>query len=178
MKKEDIVKILKERFEENTHYHTDVLWEDVEKRFTDKALESLIKMEVSGGEPDLVRVDKELDQYVYFETFKETPENRGSITYDQKSEDIRLKAKMPTQGNAITLCENMNTELLNEEDYFYLQSLDDFDLKTSVWLLTDDEVRSKGGAIFGDKRYGRTFIYHNGAQSFYKSRGFRSKLAL
>lgn len=165
---------LKMRFLNNMHLHKDVDWKDVEPKI-DKILKTIEAMEDLGGEPDLIKLNDEL---YYVDTVKETHEDRGNITYDQKAEDSRAKAKLPIKGNAKTIVENMGAELLSEADYLQLQELDDFDLKTSVWLETPESIREKGGAIFGDKRYGRAFIYHNGAQSFYKVRGFRSKVKL
>lgn len=176
MTNEKLIEILEERFQANMHLHENIKWEDVVVRLNDQVLESLMLMELSMGEPDVVKYDEVNDKYVFFDTVKESPDERGSITYDQEAENIRLKKNMPTKGNAVTLAKVSNTNLLDEDDYFFLQSLADFDLKRSVWLKTPDSVREKGGALFGDKRYGRVFIYHNGADSFYKSRGFRSKL--
>lgn len=170
--------VLKERFHTNSEYHEGVEWAEVEKRLTDDNLRVLLKMELSKGEPDVVYYDTVSDKIVFFDTVKEVPEERGHITYDQASEDIRLKKGMPTKGNAVTRVKEMGTELLTETDYIFLQTLGDFDLKTSVWLYTYEEIRDLGGAIFGDKKYNRTFVYHNGAQSFYKTRGFRSKFSI
>lgn len=174
MTKTEILERLELRFNEYPQYHEGIVWEDVEKVLTKQHIESLINMEEALGEPNVVKEDE--DYYYFFDTLQETPEERGNITYDQASEDARKKEKLPIKGNAQTLALNSKTELLNEDDYLYLQSLDDFDLKTSVWLQTPEDVRKKGGALFGDKRYGRAFIYHNGAKSFYKVRGYRTKL--
>ncbi len=175
MDKSKLKEVLKERFKENMHLHEDVKWEDVENKLTDDILETLLAMEEAQGEPDVIVYKGSL---YFFETLKETPVERGNITYDQKGEDSRAKEKLPIRGNAKSIVAAQKSELLTFEEYFYLQSLDDFDLKTSVWLETPEDVREKGGALFGDKRYGRAFCYHNGAKSFYKVRGYRSKVKL
>lgn len=174
MNKDTILTLLEERFTENEAYHPETDWSIVKETLSEKDIETLIKMEEKQGAPALVREDDEA--YYFFDTFSEVPEIRGNVTYDQAGEDARKKENLPIKGNAKTLAEEMGSELLNEEDYFYLQSLNDFDLKTSVWIETPEAVRKKGGALFGDKRYGRAFIYHNGAKSFYKVRGYRTKL--
>lgn len=175
MTKNEMIQILKERFTESMHLHEDVLWEDVNDLLTDDKVNVMIKMEEAGGDINIVRLNGQLH---VVDTVKETTEERSSITYDQAAQDSRAKEKLPIKGNAVSIAQERGVELLNETDYFELQQLDDFDLKTSVWLLTPDDVRKKGGALFGDKRYGRAFIYHNGAKSFYKVRGYRTKLKL
>ena len=175
MDKNKILEILEERFKENMHLHKDIEWEDVETLLSDSHIKTLSQMEEAQGEPDVIKLHGEL---YYVDTVKETVEERGNITYDQKAQDSRAKQKLPIRGNAKTIVEEMGAELLTEEEYHELQKLDDFDLKTSVWLETPEDVRKAGGALFGDKRYGRSFIYHNGAQSFYKVRGYRSKIKL
>lgn len=169
----NLLEILENRFKENSDLHEGVNWQDVLARLDDEKLAVINNMEEFGGEPDLIVFN---DTFMYVDTVVESVEERTNITYDQAAQDSRAKQKLPIKGNAVTICENIGTTLLSEEEYLYLQSLKDFDLKTSVWLKTDENVRKKGGAIFGDKRYGKAFIYHNGAQSFYKVRGFRSKL--
>lgn len=168
-----LLEILKNRFNTNDDLHKDIAWSDVLSRLDNDKLNVINKMEDFGGEPDLI-VYK--GKYMYVDTVVESDETRTNITYDQAAQDSRAKDKLPIKGNAVSICDNLGSELLLEAEYIYLQSLSDFDLKTSVWLKTEDSVRKKGGAIFGDKRYGRAFIYHNGAKSFYKVRGFRSKI--
>ncbi len=173
MDKSKLLEVLENRFNDNSDLHKDITWSDVLARLDDKKLKIINNMEEFGGEPDLIVYE---GNYMYVDTVKESDESRTNITYDQAAQDSRAKQKLPIKGNAISICENLGTTLLSEAEYLYLQSLADFDLKTSVWLKTEESVREKGGAIFGDKRYGRAFIYHNGAQSFYKVRGFRSKI--
>lgn len=174
-----LINILKERFEQNRERHQDIEWSVVERRLTDTPdkLNSLNAMEVTGGEPDVVRYDEQADAYLFFDCSPETPE-RHSICYDQAGEDERTKKGIYPGGNAIELAKQMGIEVLDEEKYRYLQSLGEFDTKTSSWLKTPDSIRKLGGAIFGDRRYGHVFIYHNGAQSFYSGRGFRGVLSV
>jgi hypothetical protein len=133
-------------------------------------------MEESGGEPNLIAYDPLSGSFTFCDCSAESPKGRRSLCYD----DIALHSRKENkpQGSALAMAAQMGVELLSEEDYFELQRLGDFDLKTSTWLLTPDAQRKAGGAIFGDKRYGRTFIYHNGAESYYAARGFRSKLKI
>ena len=170
----ELLHTLKVRFEKNMKYHPNLEWEAVEQKLLDnpKKLTSLFLMEQSQGEPDVVGYEN--DEYIFVDTSYESPAGRRNLCYDQKALDDR-KANKP-KDSAIAQAEAMGIKLLNEEEYFYLQSLDDFDYKTSSWILTEDKTRALGGALFGDKRYDRTFIYHNGAQSYYASRGFRGIL--
>jgi len=135
-----------------------------------------MQMEASGGEPNLFSYDPITDTCIFFDFSAESPKERRSLCYD----DVALNARKENKpkGSAMAMADEMCVELLSEADYFELQQLGDFDLKTSSWLLTAEAQRKAGGAIFGDKRYGRTFIYHNGAESYYASRGFRAKLEI
>jgi len=174
--KEEFIQILKKRFEDNSKRHTDIKWEDVLKKIINNPikLESLIEMEKTGGEVDVVKFNKETDEYIFFDCSKETPLLRRSLCYDQESLESRKSFK-PID-SAVGMADKMGIKILNEEEYKYLQSLGEFDLKTSSWLSTDNEIRRNGGAIFGDRRYDRVFIYHNGAESYYSGRGFRGSL--
>lgn len=171
-----ILEILKERFENNKHRHLELNWENIEERLTDEKLIVLAKMEETGGEPDVVGYDKEKGQYLFFDCSKETPSGRKNTCYDREGEEKRIKKNIFPSGNVIDMAKEIGIEVLDEEQYFYLQSLEEFDCKTSSWIKTEDKLRKLGGAIFGDCRYKRTFIYHNGADSFYGARGFRGLL--
>lgn len=174
--KEQLISILKKRFEKNMERHQDVRWQQVETRLSTEAekLWSLEMMEQSGGEPDVIGIDPNSGQVLFFDCAPETPKDRRSLCYDRAALDSRKQFK--PANSIIDMAEEMGVQVLNEQDYHTLQSLGSFDQKTSSWLLTPDNVRKLGGAIFGDKRFGRVFIYHNGAESYYAARGFRAKL--
>lgn len=174
--KEALITILHKRFEKNMHRHKGIQWEEVLNRLeaNPNKIWSLNEMELSGGEPDVVYYDKKQKEYHFYDCSKETPKGRRSLCYDKQGWNER-KEHRPA-GNAIDMAKDMGVELINEEQYFYLQSLESFDLKTSSWLLTAPELRSLGGAIFGDCRFNRVFIYHNTAASYYGVRGFRTIL--
>lgn len=178
MEFKELLEILKSRFEENMIRHQGLEWEKVQVKLLanpDK-LKSLNEMEKTGGEPDVVGYDEATGDYIFYDCVKESPEGRRNCCYDQKGEDMRTKKGIFPSGNAIEMAAAMGIELLTEGEYRDLQKLDSFDLKTSSWLKTPDEIRKLGGAIFGDRRYDHVFKYHNGAQSFYSSRGFRGSL--
>lgn len=171
-----ILDILQKRFEENTQRHPNIKWKDVEKKLLDQPskLWSLSQMEDSDGEPDVVFFDSKSKEFHFYDCSKETPKARVSLCFDKEAWTSRKENK--PKGNAMDLAKEMGTEILDEEEYFYLQSLEPFDLKTSSWLKTPTEIRKLGGAIFGDRRFNRVFIYHNTAISYYGVRGFRTKL--
>ena len=178
MEYKELLDILKARFEDNMIRHKDMKWEKILNRLegNNEKLKSLLEMERTGGEPDVVNFDESTGEYIFYDCAKESPIGRRNCCYDRKGQDERIKKGIFPDGNAIEMAADMGIEVLDEEQYRYLQSIDDFDLKTSTWLKTPDEIRKLGGAIFGDKRYNNVFIYHNGAQSFYSSRGFRGLL--
>ncbi len=169
--KNKILEILKQRFESNMSRHKDIKWEDVEKRLLNNIdkLSTLNEMEKTGGEPDVVKYEN--GEYVYFDCSKETPSERRNVCYDRASLESRKNFK--PSNSALDMANEIGIELLDEEQYKYLQGLGEFDLKTSSWLKSPDEIRKLDGAIFGDRRYNRVFIYHNGAESYYGVRGFR-----
>ena len=169
----ELLKILKNGFESNLNRHPNIKWEDVLSKLLDNSikLEALYNMEETGGEPDVVL--EENGSYIFYDCAKESPKRR-SLCYDREA--LESRKKFPPQNNVIDVAKEMGIYILNEDEYRYLQTLGDFDLKTSSWLKTPNEVRTLGGALFGDKRYERTFIYHNGADSYYESRGFRGSL--
>lgn len=167
----DYSELIEKIRERNSTLATEEVIQRISK--SEKALSILNKMEESGGEPCVVKVSPD-GEVVIFDCFKETPKVRASLCYDEKALNDR-KANKP-RSSVEKEVENIGSELLNEDDYLFLQTLGDFDLKTSCWIKTPSEIREKGGAIFGDKMFGRTFIYHNGADSYYAVRGFRTKI--
>lgn len=166
--------ILKERFEKNMQRHPNIKWEDVEVKLTPEKLNLLKGMEDTGGEPDVVKYDRETNEYIFFDCSVESPIGRRNVCYDHIALEARKKFK--PGDSALNMAKTMGIEMLNEGEYMYLQTLGEFDKKTSTWLLTPDEIRKWGGAIFADRRYNHVFIYHNGADSYYASRGFRGSL--
>jgi len=168
--------LVQERFHAHASWHPELTWNEVERRVLahPTAVNALRAMEETGGEPCVVGTGEE--GILIADGAVESPAGRRSLCYDQAAWDAR-KANRPT-GNALTLAEQMGVRLMTEAEYFRLQALRPVDLKTSSWLATPPEVRAKGGAIFGDHRFGRTFIYHNGADSYYAARGFRSVLVI
>src|SRR5690606_1123748 len=174
--KEDILKILKERFEKNRNRHRDLVWEEIQSKLEkhpDK-LWSVSEMERTEGEPDVIRFDKNSGQFLFVDCSPESPKGRRSICYDQAALEARKEHK--PKNSAMEMAKELGIEILNETDYRELQELGEFDLKTSSWVLTPEEIRKKGGAIFCDRRYGKVFTYHNGADSYYAARGFRGKI--
>ena len=169
---EKLLEILEQRFEKNRARHKNLKWRDVESRLkTGNALKILAAMEETGGEPDAIGIDKPSGSIIYCDCSPESPSGRRSLCYDKQAFDSRKQHK--PLGDAVEIAQKIGIEILSEEQYKMLQELGPFDQKTSSWLRTPAEVRNKGGALFGDFRYGRTFIYHNGAQSYYAARGFR-----
>lgn len=174
MTNDECIKILEERFITHMYRHENIEWVDVVARLNEDALSSLIKMEETGGEPDVVAFDE--GAYIFVDCVQETPVERRNTTYDLKGEEARNKKGIFPKGNVMSMALAMGIELLDESMYRYLQSVEEVDLKTSSWIKTPDSIHDLGGAIFGDRRYNHVFIYHNGAQSFYSSRGFRGML--
>ncbi len=174
--RDEIIGILKTRFEKNMKRHKGIDWSKVQARLEAKPekLWSLNEMEITGGEPDVVDHDKKTGEYVFFDCSAESPKGRRSICYDMEGLESRKEFK--PKNNAIDMAADMGIEMLSEEQYRELQKLGNFDMKTSSWLKTPPEIRKLGGAIFGDFRYGQVFVYHNGAQSYYGARAFRGLL--
>jgi hypothetical protein len=168
-----LIETLDARFEENPPRHEGVAWEEVRQRLeTDPdKLAVLAEMERTGGEPDVVSRNPGSGELTFFDCAAESPAGRRSLCYDEEALASRKKHK--PEGSAVGLAETMGATLLDEVQYRKLQALGPCDEKTSSWLLTPTEVRERGGAIFGDLRYGRVFVYHNGAESYYAARGFR-----
>lgn len=175
---EDLLRILKARFEKNMNRHKGIEWVKVQAKLeadTEK-LWSLNEMERTGGEPDVVGQDKATGGYVFYDCSAETPVGRRNVCYDREGQEAREKRGVHPKGNAIDMAAAMGIELLTEEHYRELQKLGTFDTKTSSWVKTPAEIRRLGGALFGDRRYGRVFVYHNSAPSFYSVRAFRGSL--
>ncbi len=173
-----LLDILKQRFEQNMHRHKDLNWADIEDRLQQQPekLWSLHQMEETGGEPDIIVLDAKSQEIFFYDCTVETPKGRRSLCYDRAALDARKEHK--PANNAVDVAEAMGIELLTEEQYKQLQLFGHFDLKTSSWVKTPEDVRALGGAIFCDSRYGRVFTYHNGAQSYYATRGFRGRLKI
>lgn len=172
-----LLKILKARFEKNMYLHGDLSWEDVEKRLiaNPEALWSINEMELTYGEPDLVILG-DMDEMYYYDTVSESPKGRRSLCYDDEALNSRKENK--PKGSAIGVANEMGVEILDESEYRTLQELFSFDLKTSSWTKTPEKIRELGGSIFCDRRFDTVFTYHNGAESYYSSRGFRGKVKI
>lgn len=175
---EELLNTLKVRFEKNMNRHKGINWAKIEARLKanpDK-LWSLYKMEETGGEPDVTGYDKSKDEYIFSDCSAESPKGRRSVCYDQEALNSRKEHK--PKNSAVGMANELGIELLTEEQYRELQQYGRFDTKTSSWLKTPSEIRKLGGAIFGDFRYGKVFVYHNGAESYYGARGFRGWLSV
>lgn len=172
----ELVSLLKTRFEKNAKRHPKLTWADVQSRLEahPEKMRSLHDMEKTGGEPDVVGRDQKTGAVIFVDCSPETPKGRTSVCYDREGLESRKEHK--PANNAMDMAAAMGIELLSEEQYHDLQKLGEFDTKTSSWIKTPDELRKLGGAIFGDRRFGRVFIYHNGAQSYYGARAFRGML--
>lgn len=172
-----MIKILKERFEKNMNRHPDIAWDQVEARLRDnpEVLEKLRKMEETGGQPDVIGTD-ENGKFIFCDCSPETPAGRRSLCYDDEA--LRKRTKNPPASSAMHQAKEMSIELLDEEMYSKLQELGQFDLKTSSWIATPEEFRKLGGALFAERRYGRVFFFHNGADSYYSVRGWRGFVCL
>ena len=175
---ETILEILEKRFNENKHRHESLHWKNIQEKLVANSakLKILTQMEETGGEPDVVDFNENSGEYLFVDCSVESPKERRSFCYDKNALDKRKENK--PKNNALDAAKAIGIELLNEEEYRHLQTLGNFDNKTSSWLKTPDNIRKLGGAIFGDFRYGTVFIYHNGADSYYAARGFRGKLSV
>ncbi len=171
-----ILNSLKTRFEKNMNRHKEIKWDKVQLKLeaNPEKLWSLNEMERTGGEPDVVGYDKKTDEYIFYDCSAESPSGRRSLCYDREALASRKENK--PKDNVLDVAASMGIELLTEEQYRELQKLGKFDLKTSSWVKTPDEIRKLGGAIFCDRRYNNVFTYHNGADSYYAARGFRGAL--
>ncbi|MFD2743827.1 MULTISPECIES: DUF4256 domain-containing protein [Sphingobacterium] len=175
--KEKLFEGLEKRFRDNVQRHIDLKWDDVLKKLesvSDNALYALHAMENTQGEPDVIGTDDKTGEFIFCDCAAESPVGRRSLCYDQDALDSRKQNK--PADNAVEAARKMGIELLDEEAYHRLQTVGNFDTKTSSWLRTPHELRKLGGALFGDYRFGRVFIYHNGAESYYSARGFRGQV--
>lgn len=174
----ELLDILKTRFEENMYRHEKVLWADVLERLdkNPEKLWPLYQMEKTGGEPDMVVMDLEKDEIYFYDCSVESPIGRRSLCYDEQALEDRKKNK--PKGSAMGMAKEMGVDIISEEEYRKLQGIFPFDKKTSSWVKTPDSIRKLGGSIFCDNRYETVFTYHNGADSYYSSRGFRGVLKI
>ncbi|MEI6764637.1 MAG: DUF4256 domain-containing protein [Bacteroidota bacterium] len=172
----ELISVLKIRFEKNMLRHKGMGWSEVYSRLQANAEKcwSLSEMERTGGEPDVVGHDNKTGEYIFYDCSAESPKGRRSICYDREGLESRKEHK--PEHNAIDMAASMGIELLTEEQYRELQKLGDYDTKTSSWVATPAGIRKRGGALFCDRRYGHVFVYHNGAESYYGVRGFRGLL--
>jgi len=174
--REELFKVLKSRFEKNMSRHKGIEWDKLHAKLegnTNK-LWSLNEMERTGGEPDVIGIDSNSGEYIFYDCSDESPKDRRSICYDREAHESRKENK--PKNNAADLAAEMGIEILNEEEYRELQKLGSFDTRTSSWVKTPAGIRKLGGAVFCDRRYNHVFIYHNGAESYYAARGFRGSL--
>jgi hypothetical protein len=176
--REELLRALKARFEENMYRHKGLEWAKVQAKLeaNPEKLWSLNEMERTGGEPDVVGHDKKTGEYIFIDWSAESPKGRRNVCYDREGQEEREKHGVHPEGNVIDMAAAMGIELLTEEQYRELQKLGEFDTKTSSWVKTPSDIRRLGGAIFADRRYGHVFVYHNSAPSFYGVRGFRGSL--
>lgn len=172
----ELLSALKARFEKNGNRHKGLEWAKVQAKLetNSEKLWSLSEMERTGGEPDVVGHDKKTDEYVFYDCSAESPKDRRSLCYDREALDTRKENK--PKGSAMEMATAMGIELLTEGQYRELQTLGDFDTKTSSWVKTPPDIRKLGGALFCDRRYNTVFVYHNGAESYYAARAFRGSL--
>jgi hypothetical protein len=174
--REELLKALKVRFEKNMNRHKGLEWTKVQAKLEagSEKLWSLHEMERTGGEPDVVSHDKKTGEYIFYDCSAETPKGRRSVCYDREALESRKEHK--PENNVMDMAAAMGIELLTEEEYRELQKLGEFDAKTSSWVKTPSDIRKLGGALFCDRRYGKVFLCHNGAESYYAARGFRGWL--
>lgn len=178
VQREELLNLLKDRFEKHMHRHEDLKWVDVQAKLdatkTGEKLWSLNEMERTGGEPDVVGFDKETNEYIFYDCSAESPKGRRSLCYDLEA--LKARKEHKPKNSAIDVATAMGIELLTEEQYRELQKLGEFDTTTSSWVQTPANIRKLGGALFCDRRYDHVFTYHNGADSYYAARGFRGLL--
>ncbi len=174
--REELLRALKARFEENMNRHKGLEWAKVRAKLeaSPEKLWSLNEMERTGGEPDVVDYDKKTGEYFFYDCSAESPKGRRNVCYDREALESRKEAK--PRDSAMDMAAAMGIEILTEEQYRALQKLGNFDTTTSSWLITPSKIRKLGGAIFADRRYDHVFVYHNGAPSYYGVRGFRGSL--
>ena len=176
--REELLKLLRARFEKHMNRHKGLEWAQVQAKLeaNPKKLWSLSEMERTGGEPDVVGYDRKAGEYIFYDCSAESPKGRRSFCYDREALESRKENK--PENSAIAMAHAMGVELLTEAEYRELQKLEQFDTKTSSWVKTPAEIRKLGGALFCDRRYNTVFLYHNGAESYYAARGFRGSLRI
>ena len=176
--RDELLGTLQDRFEKNMSRHKGLQWATVKEKLEAEPAKiwSLAEMENTGGEPDVVRHDKKTGEYIFVDCSAESPKGRRSLCYDRKALESRKEHK--PKNSAVDMAAAMGIELLTEEQYRELQELGQFDEKTSSWVKTPADVRSLGGALFCDRRFGKVFVYHNGAESYYAARGFRGTVTV
>jgi hypothetical protein len=176
--RDDLLSVLKNRFEKNKDRHRNIEWDQVHKILVanPEKLWSLHEMEISGGEPDVTGMDKKIGKFIFMDCSAETPQGRRNVCYDRDALDSRKEHK--PHNSALDMADSMGVELLTEEQYKELQKTGKFDTKTSSWIMTPTAIRKLGGALFCDRRYDHVFVYHNGAESYYANRGFRATISI
>jgi len=176
VQRKELLAALKARFEKNVNLHRGLEWPKVQARLgpSPEKLWSLNEMERTGGEPDVVGLDRETSEYIFYDCSPESPKGRRSLCYDREALESRREAK--PKNSAVGMADAMGIEILTVEQYRELQRLETFDTKTSSWVKTPADIRELGGALFCDRRYNTVFVYHNGAESYYAARGFRGSL--
>jgi len=176
--REELLRVLQARFQKNMNRHRGLEWTKVQARLeaNPEKLRSLHEMESTGGDPDVVGHDKKTGEYIFYDCSAESPKGRRSLCYDREALDSRKENK--PKGDALDLAGAIGVELLTEEQYRELQTLGEFDAKTSSWVKTPSAIRKLGGALFCDRRFNTVFVYHNGAESYYAARGFRGSLSV
>ena len=174
--RKELLSTLKNRFEKNMKRHEGIEWSKVQAKLESNSekLWSLNEMERTQGEPDVIGYDDKTKEYIFYDCSEQSPKGRVNVCYDKEA--LEARKKFAPKESAMNMAANMGIELLNEEEYRGLQKLGEFDTKTQSWIKTPDDIRKLGGAIFADRRYNTVFIYHNGADSYYASRGFRGSL--
>jgi len=174
----NLLEILSSRFDKNMSRHPDLKWSEVESKLIEEPskIQSILKMEVTGGEPDAVIFSDNPENIYYVDCTRETPKDRRSVCYDNDALNARKENK--PSNSALGMADEMGIEILTEEMYRKLQQIMEFDTKTSSWIKTPEEIRKLGGAMFCDRRYNTVFVYHNGAESYYSGRGFRGMIKL
>jgi hypothetical protein len=176
--REDLLKTLQARFEDNRDRHNGLEWPKIQAKLEAHPgkLASLHAMESTGGEPDVVGYDQKTGEIIFYDCSAESPSGRRSICYDRQGQEERERKGVHPAGNAVDLAAAIGIELLSEDQYRELQELGEFDTRTESWIQTPDDIRKLGGALFCDRRYGHVFVFHNSAPSFYAARGFRGLL--
>ena len=176
--RDELIKVLKSRFEKNMSRHESLEWSELQERLnsgdSEEKLWSLNEMESTGGEPDVIEYDQATGEYIFYDCSAESPKGRRSLCYDREALESRKEFK--PENSALDMASAMGIEILTEEQYRALQKLVIFDTKTSSWVKTPSEIRNPGGALFCDRRYDTVFLYHNSAESYYAVRGFRGSL--